>query len=188
MSQDRQSPTPPLPGGWQGPGEEPPLSSVEDAEGGAPGPRSYFAVNRVLDAVNALDVDAIVDLTEPDALTAWALLEEAHRVLAGIRSQVMHDVAEHMSGTEVTVEGVGTFTRKARAARTAWDKDFLLRAVLDSRQVNTATGEIEDESPLDKVLKVWNLPAPRTTVLKQRGIDPEDYCTTEWLGYTIERI
>ncbi len=93
------------------PGEVPlTLVGGTSSERGAPGP----LIAGIVLAVNQLDVDAIVALPESEQLTAFALLEDAHRVLAGVRSQLMSQAAENMSGMEVTVEGVGTFVRHVR--------------------------------------------------------------------------
>ncbi len=54
--------------------------------------------------------------------------------------------------------------------------------------VDKDTGEITEETPLEKVLACFNLPAPRTTALRQRGIDADQFCRSETRGYTIERI
>ncbi len=77
--------------------------------------------------------------------------------------------------------------RHSKKDRTQWDKPDLLRAVLDTKLVDTATGEILDETPLSKVTTVWNLGAPRLTALRDRGLDPDDFCTTEVRpGWSLE--
>lgn len=144
------------------------------------------AVTQVLQAVNGLDVDGIAALPLDDALTAIHVLGDAYRVLAGVRSQVEPLLAERMPEKQVTVEGVGTFVRHKRKDRTQWAKDDLLRAVLDSRLVDPNTGEVADETPLAKVLAVWNLPAPRVTALRARGIDADEFAHVETGGWTVE--
>lgn len=140
------------------------------------------------DAACAIDIDAILAMPLDDAMATWAVLEDANRVIQQVRSLLVHQLAQKMGEHQVTVDGVGTFVRHKKKNRTAWDKDDLLRAVLDSRLVDTDTGEVADESPLDKVLAVWNLPAPRTTVLKARGIDADEFCRTEDAGWSIETV
>lgn len=140
----------------------------------------------VHDAVNSLDVAAIAALPAEEALTCWSILEDANRVLQQVRAELTRMVAEQMPDRQVVVPSIGTFVRHVKKDRTAWEKEDLLRAVLDSRLVDKDTGEVRDESPLDKVLHVWNLPAPRTTALKARGIDADEFCRTERGGYTIE--
>jgi hypothetical protein len=63
---------------------------------------------------------------------------------------------------------------------TQWRTDDLLQAVLDTRLVDSVTGEVTEETPLEKVLEVWNLPAPRLTALKNRGLTPSDYATVTY--------
>lgn len=148
-------------------------------------------VMQVHDTINQLDIDRIADLPTDMALTCWSILEDAHRILAQVRSQLTGLVAEKMGEHQRTVEGVGTFIRHMRKDRTRWEKDDLLRAVLDSRlPVDPTTGELapEDQSPLAKVLHVWNLPAPRTTALKARGLDADEFCHVERGGWQIEAV
>lgn len=146
-------------------------------------------VRLVLEAVNLLDVDKIAMLPLDDALTAWAALEEAGRVLAEVRAAVTHLIAEAMRAADVkqhTVEHLGTVIRHGKRNRTKWDADDLLRDVLDTRLVDETTGEVADETPLDKVRHVWNLGAPRVTALRARGLDPDQYCHSEWGGWSLE--
>lgn len=138
--------------------------------------------------VNALDVDAICALDEGDRLTAWAVIEDANRVLQQVRSVAVRQIAESMSDWEVTVNGIGTFKKHVQRSRTQWDCEDLLRVVRDSRLVNVDTGEIAEESELDKVRHVWNLGAPRTGALKERGIDADEFCHVERRGHTIELV
>jgi hypothetical protein len=81
-------------------------------------------------------------------------------------------------GEQVEIGGTMMQVRRQRS-RTRWDTDDLRRAVLDTKLVDPTSGEVADESPLDKVLAVWNLGSPRVTALRQRGIDPDEFCTTE---------
>lgn len=149
-------------------------------------PGIAIQTQRVYDAINALDVVALAAADETEALTAWAILEDANRVLAQVRSMLVGPIAEKMGDRQVVIDHVGVFVRHVKKDRTQWAKDDLLRAVLDSRLVDKKTGEVVDESPLDKVVAVWNLGAPRTTALKARGIDADEFCHVEKGGYTIE--
>lgn len=142
----------------------------------------------VLDAVESLDIEAIANLPIEDALRCVDALEESHRVLALVRSALPGALAPIFGEKQITVEGTGTFVLHGKRDRKQWDRDALLSAVLDSRLVDTETGEVADETPLQKVLACWNLPAPRTTALKARGIDADQFCRSEWGGHTIEII
>jgi hypothetical protein len=142
----------------------------------------------VLESIEALDIDAICALPLDQALICVALLQQSNQTLVQVRTLLESRVAELMPEQQVTVDRAGTFVVHRKSNRTAWDKDDLRRAVLDSRIVNERTGEVRDETPLDKVLHVWNLGAPRTTALRERGLDPDEYCTVERGGLTIEVI
>ena len=140
------------------------------------------------ESVRDLRPDDIVDLPVDQAAAVYVQLVDVQRELAAVMSLLTHGFAESLGERETTIAGLGTFRRRGRKDRTRWQKDDLLRAVLDSRVVNIDTGEVADETPLDKVLAVWNLATPRTTALKDRGIDPDEFCTSEWGGWTIEVI
>lgn len=129
--------------------------------------------------------DVRTDLGE--ALTVWNLLADCARRLAAARDDLGRLLADDMPEKRMTVMGVGTFEKHRKADRKAWDKDDLLRVVLDSRLAD-ADGVVVDETPLDKVLDVWNLPAPRTTALKARGIDPDEFCTVEYGHLTLQVV
>ena len=146
-------------------------------------------VRLLVDVVNGMDVDALGALPLDDALTAWAALEDAYRTLGQVRAAVTHLIAEAMKAADVkqhTVDHLGTVIRHGKRNRTKWDTDDLRRAVLDSRLVDSHTGEVLDPNPVDKILHVWNLGAPRVTALRERGIDPDEYCHSEFGGWSLE--
>lgn len=140
------------------------------------------------ESVRALRPDDIVAMPIALAAAIYVELVDVQKELGAVMSLLTHAFAESLADKETTVEGIGTLRRRGKKDRTKWQKDDLLRAVLDSRVVNTDTGEVADETPLDKVLSVWNLATPRTTALKERGIDPDEFCHSEWGGWTIEVI
>lgn len=141
-------------------------------------------VNDIDETVSAEDLGT--DLNQ--ALVAWQVIEDANRQLAVARTALTNLLAEDMPTKQLVVEGVGVFEKHGKKNRTKWDKDSLLRVVLDSRVVDAETGEIREESQLDRVLDVWNLGAPRTTALKARGIDPDEFSESEWAGYSIQVV
>lgn len=143
-------------------------------------------VTIVLDSIEALDVDAICALPIETQLVCVAILEEANRTLGVVRALLTPRVAKAMPDKQMTVSGAGTFEVHRKKSRTQWDKDDLLRAVLDSRIVNPNTGEVKEETPIEKVLHVWNLGAPRTTALRERGLSADEFCHTELGDLSIE--
>jgi hypothetical protein len=146
-------------------------------------------VRLIAELVGELDVtvttEALPDLGT--SLSCWASLEETNQELATIRAVLAGNVAAAMPDRRVTVLGVGTFERHRIARRTRWDTD-LYRAVLDTRFVDPQTGEMLDETPLEKVLAVWNLGAPRVTALRARGLDPDEWCEVECGRLTIRKV
>lgn len=123
-----------------------------------------------------------------DALRAYAKVADAARLIAQVRDEFAAALAEVMPDKRVTVMGVGTFERHRKSSRKSWDKDQLLRDVLDTRRVDPSTGEVRDEAPIDKVLDVWTLGAPKVTALRERGLDPDDYCAVERGAMTLEVV
>lgn len=122
-----------------------------------------------------------------DALTAWARLADAARLVAQVRDEFAAKLADAMGREKrVTVLGVGTFEKHRKTARKRWDTDDLVRVVLDTRTVDPETGETE--SPVDRLLRVWNLGAPRVTALRELGIEPDDYCESEKGALTLQVV
>jgi hypothetical protein len=122
-----------------------------------------------------------------DAVAAWRTLTEAKRWLGDACDDLANVIGKTMTEKRVTAAGV-TVERSMKVSRTQWDKESLLRAVLDSRVVNEDTGELLDPTPLDKVLRVWNLGAPRVTALRERGLDPDEYATVERFDTWLLRV
>lgn len=129
--------------------------------------------------------DAPADLAQLVKIRALAI--EVNKGLAEVREMLDDQIGETMGKYEVVVEGAGVLRRHTKKARSKWDRDALVRDVKDSRLVDATTGEVKDESPLDKIMHVWNLGAPRTTALKDRGLAADDYCETEVRpGWSLE--
>lgn len=144
--------------------------------------------NLLLELVGDLDRDVHDgSLNLDDSLACWAAMEEARRILAVSCADLADRLADMMGEKRRTVIDVGTFERHRKADRKHWDTDDLRRVVLDTRLV-TLDGEIIDESPLDKILDVWNLSAPRITRLRARGIDPDEFCEVQRGGWTLQVI
>lgn len=113
-------------------------------------------------------------------------LDEAGRIVSTLKREAATRLGDLMPSKTASVSGA-TFERSRSAKRTAWQKEDLLRAVLDSRYVSQQTGEVRDESQLDKVLDVFPLGTPRVTALRARGFDPDEWCDEAWNeGWTIQ--
>lgn len=144
--------------------------------------------HEILAAIESLDVDELMTNRLEDACLNWAALEDANRVLAIVRGQMAKMIGEELPEKEWVVEGLGVVSRHYKKNRTEWDKDLLLRDVLDARLVDNRTGEVIGQTPLERVLYVWNLPAPRTTALKALGLDPDEYCRSAPGGVNLQLI
>jgi len=142
----------------------------------------------LLAAAEGLDIEALGALPLDDALRAWQVLKNAHRCLAAARSDLELAVAQRMPEGDHAVPGSAVFRRHGRKDRKTWDADLLYRDVMDARLADLKTGEVTEQTPAERIRFVWNLGAPRVTALRALGLDPDDYCRSEWRGYSIEII
>lgn len=126
------------------------------------------------------------------AVTDLAQLREVRAALGDWELVLTEWVADYLGRNTLTVDGVGHVEVKRSTDRKKWDRRALVRAVLDSRRApDPTTGElvgsdsgravIDDEflscsQDLGRVLDVWNLGTPRVTALRDRGIDPDEFC------------
>lgn len=102
------------------------------------------------------------------------------RVARVVGDQAQDFLAKSFGDEKKCLIGGIEWERSKPPKRTGWDTDALKSAVLDSRLVDPESGEVADESPLEKVLHVFNLPAPRLGALRDRGIEPDKFCTVAW--------
>lgn len=133
-------------------------------------------VSRWLELLDDLDVRPARDAWVRELGALRQLLRELHWVADELEARL----AATLDGETLTVDGhVWTGTRERR--RRDWDVDALVRAVLDSRRVDRTTGELLDETPVDRLRHVWRLDGRnvRISALRDRGIDPDEYCTVE---------
>ena len=138
-----------------------------------------MTAGEVLIALKELLNDERLSSDIPTLITEKLVLDEMARDLVDLRHKVDSALGEAMGQYKVEVPNYGLVERTKLKSRAQWDKDALLSAVRDSRVVDKTTGEVKDESPLDKILAVWNLGVPRTTALKERNIDPDEFCVLE---------
>lgn len=143
----------------------------------------------MLDAVNDLDDDLMngAEIDTERGLACWAALEEVNRILAIVRGGLVDRLAQQMPDKRVTLQGIGTFERHRKTDRKRWDTEDLLRAVLDTRRL-ASSGEPLEETQMQKILHVWNLGAPRVGALRERGLDPDEWCETSPGGWAIQLI
>lgn len=107
----------------------------------------------------------------------------------------LSELVGYTTQKELWIDGV-LWRRNVSKARRAWDTDDLRRRVMDSLlqrvTVDPETGEkiteTIEETPVDKILHVWNLGAPRTTALRARGIDPDEYCEAGEVTVTFRPV
>ena len=124
---------------------------------------------------------AIDDASLSELCGLLETLPELRASLKDVAEKCEQAAGEKMGAKSVMVDGV-EWVRSQPPDRRAWNHDGLLEAVLDSRLVDSQTGEVVEETPLERVRSVWPLPGynARLTVLRERGIDPDLYATVSW--------
>jgi hypothetical protein len=132
----------------------------------------------IIDALEEVDVDQGIVVRE--------LIAASQAVLLGARQELETKVGKAMGPDFRDVDGK-RYSRHARLSKRNADNEALLRAVLDSRLVNTDTGEVIEETPVDRIKHVYPLSArdARKTALEKRGLDISEFVPAEWVGWSI---
>ncbi len=127
-------------------------------------------------------------LDAPRALVCLLSLKDSIRDLGLCREALENRIGEALAKYETIIDGIGVVRRHKNAKRRNWDSGRLFADVLDSRLVNETTGELVEETPLDRVKAVYTLAGynARTGALKARGLDADDYCESEIRGWQLE--
>ena len=123
-----------------------------------------------------------------EAAEFLAGLREEYTALATVIRNVEQAVGGLMANKRETVEGVGTLERHRDTSRRNWSHEDLLRVVLDSdRRPKGGSGDGEVESDLDVLRAVYGLRGynARSTALRERGIDPDEYSEHEDRGWRV---
>lgn len=141
------------------------------------------------EAVTHAPLDAVTSIDE--AVVVLERIQKVRSLLSEAEDECHSFLADTIPGKRYAVEGadhaeveIVTETR-----RTQWRHadlmDDLYAAIFDLTEVDPETGELlyRDERPQDK-LRRWLdkcvRPSWKVTGLKELGIDPDDYCITEY--------
>lgn len=113
-------------------------------------------------------------------------LQALLRELRDLDTYAKEKTAEVLPERVVTVEGVGTVQRRAGSMRRKWDSEELLRRLVFQTLADPDTGELRARDALGAVDEVYRLVLDvmpvtpsmgwRTTALKARGFDPDEWC------------
>lgn len=135
----------------------------------------------VLDRLDLTDLDAL-----GGALTIYDDLVAAIQIATAVKKALATQISERLGNEKQVIDGKPR-KRHADVSRKDWDHDALLRMILDSRLVNEATGEIIDETPVDKLTHVYGLRGyqAKVSAIRARGLDPSEFCTSEFLGWKL---
>lgn len=104
------------------------------------------------------------------------------QLAADIERLLESRVAAAMERPFVTIEGLGTLERKKSKDRKAWDHKRVAAKLLEvakAERIDGLTGEVlasEGEAAMLTFLACAGVAYWKTTELRGRGIDPDDYC------------
>lgn len=126
------------------------------------------------------------DLTGLDPAKLVGLLEGCRRAradLAVIAADIEAELVEQLGRGRHELAGNVAVEVKGSPRRTGWEHDELWRRVLaaglDERAVDLETGEIEREADaLLRAVRECVGPSWKVTGLRDRGIDPDEFCET----------
>lgn len=130
--------------------------------------------------------DPVTDDNLPGALGILDVLTVTAQIVAATKKLLATQVGNRLGPDKAVIDGKPR-KRHADMSRTDWDHEALLRCVLDSRRIDTDTGEVLDETPTDKLAHVYGLRGyqAKVGVLRDRGIDPDEFASTEFRGWSI---
>lgn len=134
-----------------------------------------------------------VQVTDETA-AAWIVELQALRGLIAELRHVADDIesaiATSLDAGETVAAAGRTWARTREIRRRNWDMDGLVRAVLDSRLVDRATGEVVEETPVDRIRHVWRLDghAVRLGALRARGIADDEFCEIEYGRWRLKDV
>lgn len=112
------------------------------------------------------------DLDPQGLVEARALVADCKRACTDVLGRIDAKLAEQLGKGNHNVGSHEVRVSKASPVRTGWKTDELLRYIKDHRRFDAEGTLMTDE---EKILELWNLPAPRTTVMKEQyGLDPND--------------
>lgn len=143
------------------------------------------AVTRAESAVAALHALTEEQNDLAELVEAWRRMEQVRRDLADLLVLMQDRIGEMMGDRRVVVAGVH-LERAKRKRRRNWQSADLLKAVLATRRVDKETGEVE---AVEDVLRAcYDLGGynARVTALRERGIDPDEFCEVETRGWTVK--
>lgn len=129
-----------------------------------------------IDTTYSVSLTVDIDGTDDDLAHSLDSIDQAISVLREARSELAQTLFDRHGHHTFDVTGLGRVEIRRGRNRTKWDTESLLQHVLRSGRLDVETGEMVEESPLSKVLEVWNLGAPRTTKLKERNIQADEFC------------
>lgn len=146
----------------------------------------FAGVEAIKDAVNSAtpDSDLLTCLALRDALVACAT------ELTLARDRLDQHIAPMLDADSVTLPGYGVVHRKKNLGKHQLErgKEMLIADVLDSRIFDDKTGELIEETPVQKLLACWDhsVHGIRTSAMKTRGLKWGDYAETIDKGWKID--
>jgi hypothetical protein len=134
--------------------------------------------------------------------TATEIAKELYAIRSQIASlrlregELVERLAAEMTEDRLELEGVGVFERRRKADRKQWDHESLrsellrkVRTLEPQKTMDLATGEVFQEDPTEQAFRIifeCARPDWRVRPLKALEIDPDEYCSTTYGGYSVQ--
>ncbi len=134
------------------------------------------------------------ELGDPSAEILAILLSAIRGLRAGLKpfeDRVERDLMETAGSKRFVVEGLGEVQIRKSVKRTQWDNDALAQVVvayaLDERVLDEESGEYESAfQAVARVLMECARPSWRIIPLRDRGIDPDEYCSVDEASWGVQ--
>lgn len=146
-----------------------------------------LAQDAIRDAETALE--NLTDIDPERAFVVYRMLSDVLTTGRDINKRLASKIGYAIKDLPAPVILAGkTVKPHPDVARSKWDSEELLRLVKDSRIVDAETGEVKDETELDRIKDVYPLKGYNARIgkLRDRGIDPDEFCSSEFRGWTLE--
>lgn len=100
-------------------------------------------------------------------------------VARAMHGAAQHALAEKFDDKTMEISGITWERSKPPPSRTGWNTKELLENLYDSVRRDDS-GALVNETNEEKILRTWNLGAPRLSALDEYGIDRDVHCHTTW--------
>lgn len=139
----------------------------------------------LVEVMTLLDDAGRLDVTDVMATTAIALdilrgARVAKAALAAAEREAVGFLADVLPRGTAEIDGYGPVTVSSSASRTGWDRSALVAATAAVIADRLGYPVQYIRQAIDEFLGFTTPSSWKVTALKEVGIDPDEYCRTEW--------